>query len=244
MEDVAVGSAVAGSKVVGSKVVGSGASASAGAALGPPPVDGRTARAQRTRDAIVEACVTLVQAGDIRPTAPRIAEAAGVSVRSVFQHFDDLETLFTLVAKRSVSGLDDLVPRIDPHLAFDDRVERFVRQRAQLLEAVTPLRRAAAVHAPFSPAISASVSDGHRFLRAQLSEVFAEELGALPASEVDQTLDMLDVATTWSTWELLRTLEQRRVSEAVAVVVALVRAALGARLAAIRPQAPPVGRLR
>lgn len=216
-----------------------------GGGAGGPPVDGRTARAQRTREAIAEACVTLVQAGDIRPTAPRIAEEAGVSVRSVFQHFDDLETLFTLVARRSVSGLEDLVRRIDPHLSFDERVERFVHQRAELLEAVTPIRRAAAVHAPFSPAISASVTDGHRFLRAHLAEAFAEELGALPPSEVDQTLDMLDVVTSWSAWEQLRTLEQRSIAEAGVVVVALVRAALGARLATVGAQeAAPLGRSR
>ena len=191
------------------------------------PTDGRTARAQRTRDAIVEACVSLVQAGDIRPTAPRIAEEAGVSVRSVFQHFDDLETLFTLVAERSVSGLGGLVRRIDPGLAFDERVDRFVRQRADLLEAVTPARRAASVHAPFSPAIRASVEAGHKFLRAQLAEVFAVELDAVAEPAAEQVLDMLDVATTWASWDVLRHLEGRSVDESAAVVAALVRCVLG-----------------
>ena len=73
------------------------------------PVDGRAARAARTRDAIVEATVALVEAGDVRPTAPRIAGRAGVSVRSVFQHFDDLSALYTAVVCLVVERLAVLV---------------------------------------------------------------------------------------------------------------------------------------
>src|SRR5687768_11953208 len=85
-----------------------------------PPVDqsldGRTRRAQRTRAAIVDACIGLVEDGDLRPTAPRIAERAGVSVRSVFQHFVDLESLFAAVADRWVERLAVLVVPVDPEL--------------------------------------------------------------------------------------------------------------------------------
>jgi len=200
----------------------------AGSAPAPAvPVDGRTARAQRTRDAIVEACVMLVKAGDIRPTAPRIAEEAGVSVRSVFQHFDDLETLFAMVAERSVEGLADLVRPIDSGLPFEDRVDAFVLQRREMLEAVTPIRRAADVHAPFSPSIRARVQAGHEFFRAQLAAVFEPELARLAGDRRAQALDMLDVAASWSAWEMLRTLDGRSVPEAAGVVAALIRAVLG-----------------
>lgn len=192
-----------------------------------PPVDGRTARAQRTRDAIVDACVALVDAGDVRPTAPRIAEQAGVSVRSVFQHFDDLETLFALVAERAVVGLADLVGPIDPALPFDERLARFVAQRVELLEALTPIRRAAAVHAPFSPGIRQRLAAGHDLLRAQLATVFGPELGDLDDAAREQVLDLLDLAATWSSWDVLRTLVGRSAEEAAVVVEVAVRAALG-----------------
>jgi len=61
------------------------------------PIDGRSARALRTREAIVDACVSLIEDGELRPTAPRVAERAGVSVRSVFQHFADLPALHSAV---------------------------------------------------------------------------------------------------------------------------------------------------
>lgn len=196
---------------------------------GEVPVDGRTARAQRTREAIVEACVALVESGDIRPTAPRIAEQAGVSVRSVFQHFDDLETLFGMVAERAVTGLAALVTPVDADLPLDDRIERFVSQRVDLLEALTPIRRAAAVHAPFSPGIRERLQMGHDYFRDELARVFARELDALAPERREQVIDLLDMTTTWTTWDVLRTLVHREVAEAAAVVTAGLRLILEER---------------
>lgn len=190
------------------------------------PVDGRTARAQRTREAIVEACVALVEAGDVRPTAPRIAAQAGVSVRSVFQHFDDLETLFAMVSERAVTGLAQLITPVDADLPLDERIEQFVSQRVDLLEALTPIRRAADVHAPFSPGIRERIQLGHDFFRDELARVFGRELDALPPARREEVLDLLDVSTTWSTWDVLRTLVHRDVAQAAATMTLGLRAAL------------------
>ena len=62
-----------------------------------------------TREAIVDATIALLEDGDLRPTAPRVAERASVSVRSVFQHFDDLQSLHTAVAERIVDRVAVLV---------------------------------------------------------------------------------------------------------------------------------------
>src|SRR5213595_667490 len=113
-------------------------------------VDGRTARARRTRAAVVDALLQLIDEGDLRPTAPRIAERAKVSVRSVFQHFDDLEGLYAAVADAMMERLSHLVMSVDPSLPVARRIREVVHQRSVLLEAITPVRRAAAVHAPFS----------------------------------------------------------------------------------------------
>ena len=167
------------------------------------PVDGRTLRSIRTRDAIVDATIELVEEGDLRPTAPRVAERARVSVRSVFQHFDDLETLHAAVAERLVARVAQLVVPIDLALPFAERLDRFVTQRGQLLEAVTPIRRAAAVHGPFSSEITARLRTGQAFLRTEVEEVFAPEL-ARSASASPTLLDALDMACSWAVWEGLR----------------------------------------
>ena len=67
--------------------------------------------------------MALVEEGDVRPTAPRIAERAGVSVRSVFQHFDDLPSLHTAVVQRVVERLAVLVVPVDPALPLADRID-------------------------------------------------------------------------------------------------------------------------
>jgi TetR/AcrR family transcriptional regulator of autoinduction and epiphytic fitness len=192
------------------------------------PTDGRTRRSLRTRDAIVDATIALVEDGDLRPTAPRVAERAGVSVRSVFQHFDDLETLHASVAERLVERVSQLVVPIDPALAFADRLAQFVRQRGQLLEAVTPIRRAAAVHGPFSTEITARLRDGQAFLRRELEAAFAPELDTV-GPDRGEVLDAVDAALSWAVWEGLRAGLGRSVDQARAVVTRLVAGLLQPR---------------
>jgi AcrR family transcriptional regulator len=185
------------------------------------PVDGRTARAVRTRDALVDATIALVEDGDLRPTAPRIAERAGVSVRSVFQHFDDLETLFSAVGDRMVERLSGLVGPIDRQAPRPRRIAEFVQQRCRVHEAVTPINRAAILHAPGSDTISQQFQQGHAFGAAHLAEVFAAELEAAGPQRAALS-DALLVVCSWTTWNLLRTLEDRSVDDATAAVRSMV----------------------
>lgn len=192
-----------------------------------PPLDGRTARAVRTRDALVDATIALVEEGDLRPTAPRIAERAGVSVRSVFQHFDDLESLFSAMGDRIVERLAQLVFHIDPSEPLEDRIAGFVGQRCRINEAISPINRAAILHAPTSETIGRQFQTGHAFFAAQLAEVFAPEIEAR-GEEGAALSDALLIACSWSTWNLLRTLEGRSVEGATDTVLATVHLLLGA----------------
>ncbi len=53
---------------------------------------------------------------------------------------------------------------------------RFVAQRARLLEAVTPLRRAADVYGQSSAVITERLAESHCYLRAEVETAFAPEL--------------------------------------------------------------------
>ncbi|CAN5682315.1 hypothetical protein BH10ACT1_BH10ACT1_01400 [soil metagenome] len=200
------------------------------------PVDGRTARAVRTRDRLVDATIALVEEGDLRPTAPRIAERAGVSVRSVFQHFDDLDSLFAAMGARVVERLAVLITPIDPDAPLVERVAEFVRQRCEVAEAVSPINRAAILQAPRSTTIGRQFASGHGFVAALTAEVFEPELEAAGEHRA-ALLDGLVVAGSWPTWNLLRTLEHRSVHEATASVQALFALLLGldARVSSHRP---------
>jgi AcrR family transcriptional regulator len=154
-----------------------------------------------------------------------VAAQAKVSVRSVFQHFDDLERLHAAVAERLVDRVAVLLLPVPARLPVDVRLDRFVHQRAILLEAVTPIRRAADVHGPFSTEITARLRDGQAFLRAELETTFEPELTAAGDERAD-LLDCLDAVLSWATWEGLRAGLGRSQQEAERVVRRLTAAVL------------------
>src|SRR5450432_1696016 len=78
------------------------------------PADGRAARSHRSRRAIVDAMRALHAEGDLRPTAPRVAGRAGVSLRTVWQHFADMETLLLEAGRRDLEILLQIVRPISP----------------------------------------------------------------------------------------------------------------------------------
>jgi AcrR family transcriptional regulator len=189
-----------------------------------PQLDGRTRRSLRTREAIVDATIELIERGDLRPTAPRVAEAAGVSVRSIFQHFDDLATLHAGIAERLVERVAMLIVPIPAELPLAERLARFVHQRGLLLEAVSPIRRAADVHGPFSEEITARLRDGQAYLRAEVEATFRPELARAHEQSpgvAAQGLDALDAAFSWTTWERLRVGLGRTVPDSEGVLVRL-----------------------
>lgn len=56
-------------------------------------VDGRRARSERSREAIKKAMIDLMIEGIHEPTAQQVSDRAGIGIRSVFRHFDDMGTL-------------------------------------------------------------------------------------------------------------------------------------------------------
>lgn len=190
------------------------------------PVDGRAARALRTREAIVDACIAMVEEGDLRPTAPRVAERAGVSVRSVFQHFDDLPSLHIAVTQRIAERMSAMLVPPDTAQPAAARVATFVRHRTALLEALTPFRRAAQVHGPFAPEIRLAVAEGESYLSGEVEATFAPELAGRPEPDRRDLLDALDAAASWATWDLLRSDRGVSAERARAVVVRTLAALL------------------
>src|SRR5438477_2779518 len=73
--------------------------------------DGRLLRSERARAAVVDALLALIEEGNLKPTAPQIAERAGVSLRLVFHHFRDLDDLFITAAERHISRV---LPTVHP----------------------------------------------------------------------------------------------------------------------------------
>ena len=169
------------------------------------PADGRSARSQRSRRAIVEAMRALHAEGDLRPTAPRVAERAGVSVRTVWQQFADMETLLVEANRRDAEILRSLSERIDPDQPLAERVAMFTGQRARVLEQMTPSWRAARIHGAFSAELKRNKARTLATGKADLERVFTPELAEIAGNKRQQLLDGLHAISIWSFWESLRT---------------------------------------
>ncbi|HEY2550432.1 MAG TPA: TetR/AcrR family transcriptional regulator [Streptosporangiaceae bacterium] len=168
------------------------------------PSDGRAARSHRTRRAIIDAMRALHAEGDLRPTAPRVAERAGVSLRTVWQQFADMETLLVEASRRDQEILRSLVERIDPDQALPARISQFVRQRARVLEQMTPSWRAAYMHEPYSEQLRRNKARIIAQARAETETVFAHELSRLHGRKRQQLLDGMHAISIWSFWQSLR----------------------------------------
>ena len=163
------------------------------------PLDGRTARGQRTRTAVVDALLALQEDGDLTPTAQRVAERAGVALRTVYGHFSDLETLWAEAGLRELDKLSRLAVPIEVSLPLPERVAAFCASRARVLEALLPVMRAARLREHSSPVLAGNrrlfVQAGDEEVRA----VFAVELASSP-----ETLHALYLVAGAAGWEGLR----------------------------------------
>jgi TetR/AcrR family transcriptional regulator, regulator of autoinduction and epiphytic fitness len=166
--------------------------------------DGRVARSQRTRVVIVDAMRALHAEGDLRPTAPRIADRAGVSLRTVWQQFGDMQTLLVEAIRRDNQILRSLKAPIDADQPLAARVESFVGQRARILEQMSPTWRAARLHYSLSEPLRQNKALTLAQAKVELERIFALELSQLPSAKRRQLADALHAISIWSFWESLR----------------------------------------
>jgi TetR/AcrR family transcriptional regulator of autoinduction and epiphytic fitness len=164
----------------------------------PQRIDGRTARSERTRNAIVDAHVQLIAQGDLRPTADRIAKIAGVSLRALWSHFADMEALFAASGQRILDQRDAAFEPIPTDLPLPQRIQAFCHQRARLLEQIAPAAKASALKEPFSPALQSYRRIHVDRVRDELRILFAAEL----KGDTELLIALTGVSTwpTWGTW--------------------------------------------
>jgi TetR/AcrR family transcriptional regulator of autoinduction and epiphytic fitness len=189
--------------------------------------NGRSARAQRTRAAVVDALLDLISEGELRPPAHRIAERAGVSLRSVFQHFTDLDSLMVEAGARHLQRIAHVFSEAPATGPLQQRLDAFIAQRVRWFEAVTPVRRAAALQEPWSPQIAAMIDQSRVMARAEVERVFAPELDMRSRADRRELLDALEGATCWPAWDALRRYSGLDVTRSASVMRRTVAALLG-----------------
>jgi len=190
-------------------------------------LDGRLARGQRTRRRVVEALVELLHEGDPDPTAKAIAERAGVSLRLVFHHFNDIDDLYGAVGAHQLECHWVDLPTLSASLAQSTRIDRLVRHRSTLYEEISPVRRSAVRRASVSPGVRELLAQTDALLRDNLAQCFAPELDARDDADRVELLHVLDSATSWECWDRMRHRYELPVGVTRRVMTRTVRAVLG-----------------
>lgn len=169
--------------------------------MGFEQTDGRLQRSARTRALIVEAHGQLLREGVLKPTAALISERAGVSKRTLWSNFHDMESLLSATVDYWFRSDDEMRTEIDPHASLDERIAAFCDERARRLVNIAPAARAAVLAEPDYQALRKS-RIGHIIrVRTDLERVFATEL----SSDDDRAilLDALTTVTSWNAWSLM-----------------------------------------
>ena len=107
--------------------------------------DGRKQRSVRSRDQIKTSILTLIRAGNYSPRAIDISEHSGLSMRTVFRHIDDMESLL-----REIAGdmQKEVLPRfLQPYAATDWRgqLDESIARRVAAWEDILPIRMSASL---------------------------------------------------------------------------------------------------
>jgi TetR/AcrR family transcriptional regulator of autoinduction and epiphytic fitness len=177
--------------------------------------DGRNRRAAETRRKIIEAAKVMIAETSVAPTVVGVARRADVSVRSVFQHFHDVESLFVTVTD-SIRA-DIAVPELpSANRPLSARVESIVAAFAELFDKVVPLRVAAGQFVDH-PALIERSQTARNELREATFEVFAPEFASLSEHEREQLADAIGSALSLDAWIVLRRRDGLSVERATAV---------------------------
>lgn len=167
------------------------------------PVDGRHARRQRSREAVIEAVFALVQEGKIPPSAEDVAARAGVSVSSIFRNFDGLHDLQRQALDRAQADFAHLFVVDDAGEPRDVRVHYHVKTRIELLEAAGGLLRIGRSRALDHEPLIEGLARLRGRLADQTRQRFAAEIHQLTPSDGTNLVALIDATTSPEAFDLM-----------------------------------------
>jgi AcrR family transcriptional regulator len=165
---------------------------------------GRGDRVARTREAIIASALALALAGEVAPIVRDIAKMAGVSARTVFQHFSDTAELYVAVLGRVLAAVVGEAPDVGDAWPLDERIAMIINQCSERCERLLPMWTFVETLQRRSSDAADMVVQMYTANRMQLSRSFDRELTALPPEARERTLNALAMALAPESWVVLR----------------------------------------
>ena len=199
-------------------------------------IDGRRQRAELTRQKIVDATIALSREGNHRPALQEISERAGISLRTVFDHFPEKHLLTEAVLAKLTpfDRADPPPPGLVKHSKLKERIALLLDMRTTRLEEITPDRQVSNALIATSPRLQKHRLKVRKFYRDVVEAWFAVELDQLDSDLRQRWLIALATLVDWEMWWSLRTYPDRSIAECKAMLNLLLTAALNEMDAAAR----------
>ncbi|WP_338424502.1 TetR/AcrR family transcriptional regulator [Sphingopyxis kveilinensis] len=181
--------------------------------------DGRRERSRSSYKRIVAAMMALIEAGDLMPSAARVADEAGVGLRTVFRHFDDMDALYREISRIIGERIWPIVTAPYPDGDWRANLRELTRRRVRVFETMLPFRLAANIKRYQSP-----------YLLGQYAQVVTMErelvLRLLPPDVASNRYltEALCAALSFQNWRAIRQDQGLSVEDASGVVAHMIEA--------------------
>ena len=190
-------------------------------------VDGRSLRRERNRQDIVDALLGLIENGETEISAALIASKAGLSERSIFRYFEDVNDLYRSVCDLAFSKEIEYALIDDAGVgSLDTKIENFVNQRVRIYTMNEKIAPAARSFAFKNPIIKNQLVVGRKLLRTQIMKHFAEELSVFDKQQQQVAVAIIDSLTTFEYYDMMRSDQKMSVLTIKSILTESIRKAL------------------
>ena len=174
----------------------------------PARIDGRRLRSERTKQLIIEAYLALLRENPVTPmpTAARIAERAGYSVRSIFERFPDLNKLRAAAADYQLAQAAALAPPRNIDGDRQTRIKSQVETRAGTCERGVALWRVLIFSVDQDEELKPRVRTARERTIERMEIMYRPELSTLSERDRKHMLIALEAITDIESWARMREL--------------------------------------
>jgi len=166
---------------------------------GEPAEDGRRRRGEDNRAKIIAAMLEIIHSGEIAPSAELVAQRADVGLRTVFRHFQDMDSLYREMSVVIARELHSAAETPFQSSEWRERVVELIARRSWVFEKIGPFLRASAVFRHRSKFLDADNADFATALRSILKRQLPPDVARDPFK-----VEVLDLLLSFETWSRLR----------------------------------------
>jgi len=163
--------------------------------------DGRFARSQKTKDAIVKALLKLLRNTPF-PTAEQVAKESKIGLRTVYRQFKDMESIYLSLHEECMHSLGQMFDSdIDLDRSFEERVSFAISERFAIYDEYETLFIATISNSARLPILVNQVAESYQIMRERFIKIVPEikKLSAIKS-------DLLFTRITFPSWFSLRKL--------------------------------------